>query len=52
MVSEGQVLVDGGCGLRWLLGSERAEALEHFIHARVGGPGLPVERPVSIGEYR
>lgn len=52
MAPEGQVLVDGNCGLRWHPGSERAEVLEVFIGSRVGGPGLAVERPVSIGEYR
>ena len=52
IVSEGQVLMDGNCGSRWHLGSERAEVVEVFIGSRVGGPGLAVERPVSIGEYR
>ena len=52
IMSEGQLLVDGNCGLRWHPGSERAEMLEVFIGSRVRGPGLAVERPVSIGEYR
>lgn len=31
---------------------KRAEELDAFIGTRVGGPGPPVERPVSIGEYK
>lgn len=31
---------------------KRAEELNAFIGTRVAGPGSPVERPVSIGEYK
>ena len=43
MASDGQVLVDGNCGSRWHLGSERADVLAVFIGSRVGGPGVSVE---------
>ena len=52
MVSERQVVVEGGCGSSWLLGRERAEVVEVFIPTRVRGPGVPVERTVSIDEHR
>jgi hypothetical protein len=33
-------------------GEKRVGELDAFVGTRVGGPGPPVERPVSIGEYR
>jgi len=42
MVPEGQVLVVGSSGSRWVRGSERAEVFEGFIRTRARGPGLAV----------
>jgi hypothetical protein len=55
--SDNDVAGGTGSGGRWLwfevaFGERRAEELDAFIGTRVGGPGSPAERPVSIGEYK
>jgi hypothetical protein len=53
MVSVGET--GTGEGRLWfnvVFREKRAEELNAFIGTRVEGPGSPVDRPVSIGEYK